>query len=68
MAIGIFLTAMDQTIIVSCKWSKRLNVDLDGYQLTAVSSAYASIGSELNQLQNTSWIATSYLLTITSFQ
>ncbi|KAF5324336.1 hypothetical protein D9619_011312 [Psilocybe cf. subviscida] len=47
MAIGIFLTAMDQTIIVS---------------------SYASIGSELNQLQNTSWIATSYLLTITSFQ
>ncbi|KJA21585.1 hypothetical protein HYPSUDRAFT_67708 [Hypholoma sublateritium FD-334 SS-4] len=47
MAVGIFLTAMDQTIIVS---------------------SYASIGSELNQLQNTSWIATSYLLTITSFQ
>ncbi|KAF9473933.1 member of the major facilitator superfamily, partial [Pholiota conissans] len=47
MAVGIFLTAMDQTIIVS---------------------SYASIGSELNQLQNTSWIATAYLLTITSFQ
>ncbi|KAF8960437.1 member of the major facilitator superfamily [Flammula alnicola] len=47
MAVGIFLTAMDQTIIVS---------------------SYASIGSEFNQLQNTSWIATSYLLTITSFQ
>ncbi|PPR05313.1 hypothetical protein CVT26_011572 [Gymnopilus dilepis] len=47
MAIGIFLGAMDQTIVVS---------------------SYASIGSELNQLQNTSWIATSYLLTITSFQ
>ncbi|KAF8157219.1 member of the major facilitator superfamily [Crassisporium funariophilum] len=47
MAVGIFLCAMDQTIIVS---------------------SYASIGSELNQLQNTSWIATAYLLTITSFQ
>ncbi|KDR66619.1 hypothetical protein GALMADRAFT_232467 [Galerina marginata CBS 339.88] len=47
MAVGIFLGAMDQTIVVS---------------------SYASIGSELNQLQNTSWIATSYLLTITSFQ
>ena len=30
--------------------------------------AYASIGSELNELQNTSWIATSYLLTTTSIQ
>ena len=30
--------------------------------------AYASIGSDLNELQNTSWIATSYLLTTTSFQ
>ena len=28
--------------------------------------AYASIGSEMNELQNTSWIATSYLLTTTS--
>uniref|UniRef100_A0A8H8CH73 Major facilitator superfamily (MFS) profile domain-containing protein n=2 Tax=Psilocybe cubensis TaxID=181762 RepID=A0A8H8CH73_PSICU len=47
MAVGIFLGAMDQTIVVS---------------------SYASIGSELNQLQNTSWIATSYLLTTTSIQ
>jgi MFS family permease len=47
MAIGIFLCAMDGTIVVS---------------------SYAAIGSELNQLQNTSWIATSYLLTVTSFQ
>ncbi|EAU82087.2 membrane transporter [Coprinopsis cinerea okayama7 len=45
MAVGIFLSAMDGTIIVS---------------------SYASIGSELNELNNTSWIATSYLLTITS--
>ncbi|KAJ7907655.1 member of the major facilitator superfamily [Mycena leptocephala] len=46
MAIGIFLCAMDQTIVVS---------------------SYASIGSELNQLQNTSWIATAYMMTLTSF-
>ncbi|KAJ7084610.1 member of the major facilitator superfamily [Mycena belliarum] len=47
MAIGIFLCAMDQTIVVS---------------------SYAAIGSELDQLQNTSWIATAYMLTLTSFQ
>ncbi|RDB17436.1 Vacuolar membrane amino acid uptake transporter fnx2 [Hypsizygus marmoreus] len=47
MAIGIFLAAMDGTIVVS---------------------SYAAIGSELNQLQNTSWIATAYMLTMTSFQ
>lgn len=33
-----------------------------------VSTAYAAIGSELKQLQNTSWIATAYMLTLTSFQ
>jgi hypothetical protein len=47
MSIGIFLVAMDGTIVLS---------------------TYAAIGSELNQLQNTSWIATGYLLTMTSFQ
>ncbi|KAJ7029714.1 member of the major facilitator superfamily [Mycena alexandri] len=47
MAIGIFLGAMDQTIVIS---------------------SYAAIGSELNQLQNTSWIATAYMMTLTSFQ
>ncbi|KIM86978.1 hypothetical protein PILCRDRAFT_815427 [Piloderma croceum F 1598] len=47
MSIGIFLAAMDGTIVLS---------------------AYAAIGSELNQLQSTSWIATGYLLTLTSFQ
>ncbi|EIM87665.1 MFS general substrate transporter [Stereum hirsutum FP-91666 SS1] len=35
---------------------------------TIVASSYASIGSELNQLQNTSWIATGYMLTLASFQ
>lgn len=35
---------------------------------TIVASSYASIGSELHQLQNTSWIATGYMLTLASFQ
>lgn len=35
---------------------------------TIVVSSYAAIGSELNQLHNTSWIATSYLLTVATFQ
>ncbi|KAI0088770.1 MFS general substrate transporter [Irpex rosettiformis] len=47
MSIGIFLAAMDGTIIAS---------------------SYATIGSELQQLHNTSWIATGYMLTLTSFQ
>lgn len=47
LAIGIFLSAADQTIIVS---------------------SYGKIGSELNALNNTSWIATAYFLTLTSFQ
>lgn len=45
--LGIFLMAMDGTI---------------------VASTYASIGSEFHRLENTSWIATGYLLTQTSFQ
>ncbi|PTB43201.1 hypothetical protein M441DRAFT_134330 [Trichoderma asperellum CBS 433.97] len=36
-------------------------------QLLAVAT-YARIGSELKALNNTSWIATSYFLTLTSFQ
>ncbi|KAG7088916.1 hypothetical protein E1B28_012861 [Marasmius oreades] len=47
MSIGIFLSAMDQTIIVA---------------------SYAAIGNELKQLQKTSWIAASYMLTVTAFQ
>ncbi|KAK8195929.1 hypothetical protein M8818_007080 [Zalaria obscura] len=47
LAIGIFLSAADQTIIVS---------------------SYGKIGSELKALNNTSWIATAYFLTLTSFQ
>ncbi|KAH9942963.1 MFS general substrate transporter [Amylocystis lapponica] len=47
MFIGIFLVAMDQTI---------------------VASTYASIGSQFESLQSTSWIATGYMLTLTSFQ
>ncbi|KAI0755674.1 MFS general substrate transporter [Fomes fomentarius] len=47
MIIGIFLAAMDTTIITS---------------------TYASIGSQFEQLQNTSWIVTGYMLSLTSFQ
>lgn len=47
LAIGIFLSAMDNTIVVS---------------------SYGVIGNELNELNRTSWIATAYLLTTTSFQ
>ncbi|OBZ72862.1 Vacuolar membrane amino acid uptake transporter fnx2 [Grifola frondosa] len=47
MLLGIFLVAMDTTI---------------------VTSTYASIGSQFEQLQNTSWIATGYMLSLTSFQ
>jgi len=47
MMLGIFLIAMDQTI---------------------VASTYAAIGSEFEHLENTSWIATGYMLTLTSFQ
>ncbi|GAB7358567.1 hypothetical protein MBLNU230_g2628t1 [Neophaeotheca triangularis] len=47
VAIGIFLSAADQTLIVS---------------------SYAKIGGELQALNRTSWIATAYFLTLTSFQ
>ncbi|KAG4435853.1 hypothetical protein IFR05_008679 [Cadophora sp. M221] len=47
VALGILLSAADQTIIVS---------------------SYGKIGSDLQALNNTSWIATAYFLTLTSFQ
>lgn len=47
MILGLFLVAMDYTI---------------------VTATYASIGSQFQSLQNTSWIATGYMLTMTSFQ
>jgi MFS family permease len=47
LAIGVFLGAADQTIIVS---------------------SYGKIGSDLGALNLTSWIATAYFLTLTSFQ
>ena len=47
LAIGVFLSAADQTLIVS---------------------SYGKIGSDLKALNNTSWIATAYFLTLTSFQ
>lgn len=47
LGIGIFLSAADQTIIVS---------------------SYGKVGSEMQALNLTSWIATAYFLTLTSFQ
>lgn len=47
VAIGVFLAAADQTIIVS---------------------SYGKIGSELDALNKTSWIANAYFLTLTAFQ
>ena len=47
LSIGIYLSAADQTIIVS---------------------SYGKIGTDLNALNMTSWIATAYFLTLTSFQ
>lgn len=47
VSVGIFLSAADQTLIVS---------------------SYGKIGSELGALNLTSWIATSYFLTLCSCQ
>ncbi|KAI9816059.1 MAG: hypothetical protein M1827_002051 [Pycnora praestabilis] len=47
LAIGVFLSAADQTIVVSSS---------------------GKIGSDLRSLNKVSWIATAYLLTLTSFQ
>jgi hypothetical protein len=63
MAVGIFLTALDGTIVVSCEVHSRCNRDRSHHD-----AAYAAIGNDLKELQKTSWIATSYLLTLTSFQ
>jgi hypothetical protein len=40
-------------------------VAMDG---TIVLSSYAAIGSDLKELQSTSWVATSFMLTTTAFQ
>jgi MFS family permease len=47
IAIGVFLSAADGTIIIS---------------------SYGKIGSELDALNKTSWIANAYFLTLTAFQ
>lgn len=45
--VGVFLSAMDNTIVIS---------------------SFGAIGSYFNALEKTSWIATAYLLTVSSFQ
>ena len=47
LGLGVFLVAMDQTV---------------------VASSFASIGNDMHQLQSTAWVATGYMLTLTSFQ
>ncbi|KAF2192263.1 MFS general substrate transporter [Zopfia rhizophila CBS 207.26] len=47
IAIGVFLAAADQTLVVS---------------------TYGTIGTDLKALNNTSWIATAYFLTLSAFQ
>ena len=48
--------------------SLMLSIFLMATDATIVASTYAAIGSEFHRLENTSWIATGYLLTQTSFQ
>jgi MFS family permease len=48
-------------------WPLAIGEFLVAIDTTIVLSAYASIGTDLNALQSTSWIATAYLLTSTSF-
>ncbi|KAH7402544.1 major facilitator superfamily domain-containing protein [Pyrenochaeta sp. MPI-SDFR-AT-0127] len=47
IAIGVFLSAADQTLVIS---------------------TFGTIGTELHALSSTSWIATSYFLTLSAFQ
>lgn len=43
-------------------------VFLSAMDNTIVTSSYAAIGNDLNQLQSTSWLAAGYMMTLTSFQ
>ena len=61
--------------ILDLQWTKRLSCPVSNPFLYVIERAeklfpiaYASIGTDLNEPQNTSWIATSYLLTTTSIQ
>ena len=45
-----------------------MQVFLSAVDQTIIISSYGSIGTELNALNLTGWIATSYFLTLTSFQ
>jgi MFS family permease len=48
-------------------WPLAIGGFLVAIDSTIIISAYASIGTDLNALQSTSWIATAFLLTSTSF-
>ncbi|KAI0128944.1 major facilitator superfamily domain-containing protein [Xylariales sp. AK1849] len=70
MAIPMVVADMD-------RWSRSiwhhcsqhwLSIFLVAMDQTLTIASYGKIGSDLNALNNTSWIATSYFLTLTTFQ
>lgn len=65
--VGVFLSAMDNTIVVSCTFYLIFDtIILPTYNL--YHSAFGKIGTYFDELEKTSWIATAYLLTVASFQ
>ena len=68
-ALSIGVSQSDR--ICFFKWqlvTKSMQILLSAADQTIIVSSYGSIGSELKALNLTSWIATSYFLTLTSFQ
>lgn len=51
-----------------CELTRLLQVFLSAADQTIIVASYGQIGSDLEALNLTSWIATSYFLTLTSFQ
>lgn len=45
-----------------------IGIFLSALDWMIVASSYAAIGSEMDALQYTSWVATAYMLSTTSFQ
>jgi hypothetical protein len=65
--VGVFLSAMDNTIVVSCMFYPVFDtMMLCPYNLSRL--AFGKIGTYFNEMKKTSWIATAYLLTVASFQ
>lgn len=64
--VGVFLSAMDNTIVVSCAFPSFFSRVMPSDKPLLV--AFGAIGTHFNELKKTSWIATAYLLTVASFQ